>query len=67
LRAAIERLPADYRRVMELRYTEGLSFEEVGRRLGRSADAARMLWARAVDRLRQEFRCDPEARGDGPG
>jgi RNA polymerase sigma-70 factor, ECF subfamily len=55
LRAAIERLPADYRRVMTLRYTEGLAFDEVGRRIGRSADAARMLWARAVERLKHEL------------
>jgi hypothetical protein len=41
---------------MTLRYTEGLAFDEVGRQLGgRSADAARMLWARAVERLKHEF------------
>ncbi|HEY1377109.1 MAG TPA: sigma-70 family RNA polymerase sigma factor [Gemmataceae bacterium] len=55
LRAAIDRLPGDYRRVMALRYTDGLAFDEVGRRLGRSADAARMLWARAVERLKHEL------------
>ena len=33
---------------------------KLGRRLGRSADAARMLWARAVERLKSEL------RGDGP-
>jgi RNA polymerase sigma-70 factor (ECF subfamily) len=56
LRAAIDRLPDDYRLVMTLRYTEGLAFDEVGRQLGgRSADAARMLWARAVERLKHEF------------
>ena len=62
LRDAIARLPDDYRQVVALRYQEGLAFEEVGRRLGRTADAARMLWMRAVERLKQEFRCDPEAR-----
>lgn len=60
LQAAIDRLPNDYRTVMTLRYREGLSFEAVGQRLGRSPDAARMLWARAVERLRQEM------HGDGP-
>jgi RNA polymerase sigma-70 factor, ECF subfamily len=55
LRAAIDRLPDDYRQVMSLRYSEGLAFEEVGRKLGRSADAARMLWARAVERLKHEL------------
>ena len=43
LQAAIDRLPDDYRQVIALRYHEGLAFDEVGRRLGRSADAARML------------------------
>ena len=55
LRAAIDRLPDDYRRVLALRYSDGLAFDEVGRRLGRSADAARMLWARAVERLKHEL------------
>lgn len=55
LREAIDRLPADYREVMALRYSEGLAFDEVGRRLGRSADAARMLWARALERLKHDL------------
>jgi RNA polymerase sigma-70 factor (ECF subfamily) len=55
LRTAIDRLPEDYRQVMMLRYVDGLAFDEVGRRLGRSADAARMLWARAVERLKHEL------------
>jgi len=52
---AINRLPEDYRAVMSLRYQEALAFDEIGRQLGRSADAARMLWVRAVDRLKQEM------------
>jgi RNA polymerase sigma-70 factor (ECF subfamily) len=55
LRAAIDQLPADYRLVITLRYSDGLAFDEVGRRTGRSADAARMLWARAVERLKHEL------------
>jgi RNA polymerase sigma-70 factor (ECF subfamily) len=47
---ALERLPADYREVLRLRQ-EDLPFEEVGRRLGRSAEAARKLWARALVQL----------------
>jgi RNA polymerase sigma-70 factor (ECF subfamily) len=62
LREAMDRLPDDYRQVMALRYHEGLAFEEVGRRLGRSADAARMLWVRAVERLKHELQSDLEAR-----
>jgi RNA polymerase sigma factor (sigma-70 family) len=49
------RLPEDHRRVVQLRYQEQRSFEEIGRLMDRSADAVRKLWARAMDRLRQEW------------
>lgn len=55
LRRALARLPDDYRRVITLRYDDGQSFEEIGRLMGRSPDAARKLWARAMERLRQEW------------
>src|SRR5262249_56518354 len=55
LRRALDRLPEDHRRVITLRHREQRSFEEIGPLLGRSADAARKLWARAVERLRQEL------------
>jgi RNA polymerase sigma-70 factor (ECF subfamily) len=55
LARALERLPEDYRRVIALRYQEERSFEEIGRLLQRSADAARKLWARAVERLQDEL------------
>ena len=58
LQDAIDRLPPDHRQVMVLRYRAGLSFEEIGKRLGRSPDAARMLWVRAFDRLRGEMEHD---------
>jgi RNA polymerase sigma-70 factor (ECF subfamily) len=53
LEAALGRLPDDYRRVITLRYQEQLPFEEIGRLLQRSPDAARKLWARAVERLQE--------------
>lgn len=53
LRAAVSRLPEDYRAVIELRDIEGKPWEEVGAALGRSADAARQLWYRAIEELRQ--------------
>jgi RNA polymerase sigma-70 factor (ECF subfamily) len=59
LHAALARLPEDYRRVILLRYQEQLSFEEIGSQLGRTPNAARMLWLRAVDRLRQEIGMTP--------
>jgi RNA polymerase sigma-70 factor (ECF subfamily) len=55
LERALARLPEDHRRVIELRYREERSFEEIGVLMQRSADAARKLWARAVERLQQEL------------
>ncbi|HYT87092.1 MAG TPA: sigma-70 family RNA polymerase sigma factor [Gemmataceae bacterium] len=51
----LERLPEDYRRAILLRYREQLPFEEIGRLMGRSAEAARKLWWRALERLQQEL------------
>ena len=59
LQAALGRLPDDYRRVITLRYEEELPFEEIGRLLDRSPDAARKLWARAVERLHEELERPP--------
>jgi RNA polymerase sigma-70 factor (ECF subfamily) len=53
--AAIQRLPDDQRRAVLLRYQANLSFEEIGTALNRSADAARKLWFRAVENLREEL------------
>jgi RNA polymerase sigma-70 factor, ECF subfamily len=55
LRQALERLPEDYGRVIRLRNQERRSFEEIGLLLGRSAEAARRLWSRAVERLQREL------------
>src|SRR5262249_23830623 len=55
LRRALERLPDDYCRVITLRHLEKRSFEEIGPLLQRSPDAARKLWTRAIERLRQEL------------
>jgi RNA polymerase sigma-70 factor (ECF subfamily) len=49
----LARLSADYREVIVLRNLEGLPFAEVARRMDRSSGAVRILWVRAVDRLRQ--------------
>lgn len=53
--AGLGRLAAEDRRAIELRSIQGLPFEEVGRMTGRSPDAARKQWARAVDRLAKEL------------
>jgi RNA polymerase sigma-70 factor (ECF subfamily) len=55
LEQALGRLPDDYRQVIQLRYHQHLSFEEIGQHLQRTANAARKLWWRAVERLQQEL------------
>jgi len=49
---ALSRLPEDYREVLILRHMEGLTFPEVAQRLGRTLDAVKSVWTRALDRLR---------------
>ena len=51
LDAALLTLSKEYREVIELRHREHLSFAEIGARLSRSSDAARMLWYRAFEQL----------------
>jgi RNA polymerase sigma-70 factor (ECF subfamily) len=51
LQDAIARLPAERQQVILWRNYDRLPFEEIGRRLGRSAEAARKLWARALEEL----------------
>ena len=51
LRTALAGLPEDYRQVITLRNWECHSFAEIGEQMNRSADAARMLWTRAVKQL----------------
>ena len=62
LHEALRRLPDDQRDVIRWRVYGSLPFAEVGRRLGRSEEAARKLYARAVEhlgRLMQEPSDDP--------
>jgi len=55
LKQALQRLPDDYRQAVVLRYLEGRSFDDIGKLMNCSPDAARKLWARAMERLRQEW------------
>jgi len=52
---AMNQLPENYRQVLIWRYHEERSFEEIGTLLNRTANAARKLWIRAVERLKQEL------------
>ena len=50
----LNRLPEPHATVLRLRYWEELTFPEIGLRMGRSDEAVRKLWVRALDRLREE-------------
>ncbi len=49
----LARFLESYREVIILRHMERLGFEDIGRRMKRSTGAVRMLWLRALERLRQ--------------
>lgn len=55
LEKAMRGLQSDHQQVLGLRHRDGLSFGDVGRRMNRSADAARMLWYRAFEQLSCEI------------
>ncbi len=52
---ALAKLPKDYREIILLRQIECLSFDEVAERMNRKNGAVRMLFSRALDRLRHEM------------
>jgi len=47
----LEELPARYVQVILLHSRDGRTFEEIGRLLGKTPEAARKLWERAVKEL----------------
>jgi RNA polymerase sigma-70 factor (ECF subfamily) len=47
----LQQLPEDYRQVLLLHTTEGLTFVQIAERMGRTADAVRKLWGRAIEEL----------------
>ena len=49
--AGLANLPPDYRLVIDLVHRHGCTMIEAGERMGRSADAARKLYARAISAL----------------
>ncbi len=52
---AVSRLPEHYRKVIQLRHIQDLSWSEVAMKLGISAEAGRKLWARTLAKLREEL------------
>jgi RNA polymerase sigma-70 factor (ECF subfamily) len=59
LYAALDRLPEDYAQVLRLRYVEALPFDDVAKRMNRTSNAVRKLWARAVEKLQEELTQGP--------
>jgi RNA polymerase sigma-70 factor (ECF subfamily) len=51
LHAALADLPDDYATVVRLVHVEGLKLADAGARMGRSADAARKLYGRALEAM----------------
>jgi RNA polymerase sigma-70 factor (ECF subfamily) len=52
---ALEGLPGAYRDVLALRHLEGLDFEDVAARMGRTVDSVKNLWSRALGQLRRRL------------
>jgi RNA polymerase sigma-70 factor, ECF subfamily len=50
---ALEQLPVEYRQIIIWHNRDGLGWQEIAKTLDRSPDAVRMLWKRAVNRLKQ--------------
>lgn len=50
---ALSRLTPDHQEVILLRNVQGLPFDQVAQRMGRSRPAAQMLWMRAVHALQE--------------
>lgn len=55
---ALARLPEDYREVLVLRHLQELDFPEVAEKMGRSPGAVRVLWVRALKKLREQLQAD---------
>jgi RNA polymerase sigma-70 factor (ECF subfamily) len=59
LERAVSRLSPDHRQVIQFRYREEKSFEEIAGLMRRSPNAVRKLWARAVESLQHELESPP--------
>jgi RNA polymerase sigma-70 factor, ECF subfamily len=55
LEQALQRLPDRYRQTVAWRHQEQLSWDEIGRRMDCTAEAARKVWSRAIQQLRREL------------
>ncbi|QEG21457.1 sigma-70 family RNA polymerase sigma factor [Mariniblastus fucicola] len=49
---AINTLPSDYQTVIRMRHFDDLSFAQIAKQLDRNSGAVRMMWVRAIEKLR---------------
>ena len=61
----LARLKSEYRDVIVLRNLQGMSFEEVAERMERTSGAVRMLWLRAIEKLRELYESEDELPTNG--
>jgi RNA polymerase sigma-70 factor (ECF subfamily) len=55
IRAALERLPEQQRRVVVMKLVQGLSFAEIATRAGSTEAACKMRFARGLESVRDEL------------
>lgn len=51
----IQQLPEHYRRILDLRHNQEFSFREIAAEFGKTEGAVRLLWLRAITRLRSLY------------
>lgn len=56
----LEQLPEHYQQVIALRNFENLRFDEVAEQMGRTSTATRLLWLRAVRKLRELYEAEAD-------
>ncbi len=59
--SALAELPSHYQEAIGLRHAQRMSFVEMGARLEKTADAARMLYVRAVKALKEKYDNEADA------
>jgi len=59
LAAALDALPNDYRKGLLMRHFDNLSYAEIAKSLDRTESATRMIWVRALTKLRQTYAGEP--------
>ncbi|QEG33577.1 RNA polymerase sigma factor [Bythopirellula goksoeyrii] len=55
---AIAKLPPRQRQIIELRHRQGLTYQEIAKQLEMTEVAARKLWSRTVEQLRDQLTSD---------